>query len=159
MGLICATAVVGLDGSENGVTYTLYKDGFSTGLILAGTGSPLSFGLMTAGVYTIQGIDDVTGCTNFMSGSADINNLPSVNAGADQSVCSDMNVNLTGNASFTGSTTWSTPGNGSFSNTGILNPVYTLGGADITAGNVMLVLSATGTGACSASTDRPSLLQ
>ena len=45
-----------LSGSESGVDYELYLDGTSTGQILAGTGSGLSFGLQTdEGYYTVNG--------------------------------------------------------------------------------------------------------
>jgi len=147
-GMICASAIVGLDGSEAGTNYTLYKDGVSTGTTLAGTGSPLTFGLQTAGNYTIKALDLVTGCSIFMSGSANIGHLPVVNAGTDVSVCSDQTVTLNGTSNYTGSTTWTTLGNGTFNNASILNAVYTLGSNDITAGSVLLVLNASGSGAC-----------
>jgi len=51
-----------LDGSETGVDYELFYEGATTGTIIAGTGSPLSFG-----VHTDQGIYTVTGSTGTCS--------------------------------------------------------------------------------------------
>jgi len=46
---------VTLDGSETGVDYELYKDGITTGNIVPGTGSPISFGYQEEGYYTAKG--------------------------------------------------------------------------------------------------------
>lgn len=45
---------VGLDGSEADATYTLYRDGLEIATF-PGTGSALSFGIRTAGTYTVTG--------------------------------------------------------------------------------------------------------
>lgn len=69
--------MVGLSGSEPGVTYTLIRDGVSTGQTLNGTGPALSFGLQTlAGTYTVSAAIPCT--TVLMNGSATIavNPLP-----------------------------------------------------------------------------------
>ncbi|MBE0641799.1 MAG: immunoglobulin domain-containing protein, partial [Bacteroidales bacterium] len=70
---------IGLSASEAGATYTLLRDGLSTGLVLSGTGSALSFGLQTlAGLYTVTASIPCT--TVVMSGNATIivNPLPVV---------------------------------------------------------------------------------
>ncbi|NVO19611.1 MAG: PKD domain-containing protein, partial [Bacteroidetes bacterium] len=157
-GMICASAIVGLDGSELGTDYTLYKDGISTGITLPGTGSPLTFGLQIAGVYTIKAMNLASGCSVFMTGNATIDHLPTVNAGADISTCSDLTVPLNGTASFAGTTTWVTLGTGTFNNPSILNAVYTFGAADITNGSVLLVLNVAGSGACASSINSDTLL-
>jgi PKD repeat protein len=42
-----------LSGSETGISYELYKDNISTGIVLDGTGAPLSFGFFQeTGLYT-----------------------------------------------------------------------------------------------------------
>ncbi|MBK7030681.1 MAG: PKD domain-containing protein [Bacteroidales bacterium] len=150
-GVLCASAIVGLDGSENGIDYTLYKDGSSTGIILSGTGSAISFGLQSPGLFTVLGTDQVTGCSILMSGSADIEYLPTVNAGMDQSICSDLPVALIGTSSNTGTTIWISSGDGTFSDPTLLSSSYTLGAGDVASGSVVLVLQASGSGACSAS--------
>lgn len=54
-----------LDGSQTGVDYELYLDGSATGNIVAGTGSEISFGMVTVeGYYTCVGSND--DCSNNM---------------------------------------------------------------------------------------------
>lgn len=72
---------VGLDGSETGISYQLYRDASVVGLPMGGTGMPLDFGLYTtSGNYTITATNTATGCTQSMSGAAVImvNSLPDV---------------------------------------------------------------------------------
>ncbi len=72
---------VGLGGSATGVNYTLFNGATQIGSAVAGTGSPISFGVQTmSGTYTVFAANATTGCTNNMSGSASIgiNPLPSV---------------------------------------------------------------------------------
>lgn len=59
---------VGLDGSEVGVTYTLYKDAVPQVPTVAGTGAAITFGDQLAGTYTVEGTN-TTGTTP-MTGSA-----------------------------------------------------------------------------------------
>lgn len=70
-----------LSGSVSGFSYQLKNGLANVGMPLAGTGSPLDFGLHTAaGSYTIEATNNTTGCTNIMTGSVDIviNPLPSL---------------------------------------------------------------------------------
>ncbi|MFZ4523759.1 MAG: T9SS type A sorting domain-containing protein, partial [Bacteroidales bacterium] len=46
---------VGLDNSQTGVTYELWKDNIATGETMPGTGASLNFGNKTEGTYTIKG--------------------------------------------------------------------------------------------------------
>ncbi|WP_028526986.1 T9SS type A sorting domain-containing protein [Runella limosa] len=62
-------AVVGLSGSETGVTYQLKNGNEHVGTPLVGTGSVLSFGSQTAGVYTVEAIRQAGGCTSLVTGS------------------------------------------------------------------------------------------
>lgn len=89
---------VGLDGSQVGVTYTLYKNSVAQAPTVSGTGSAITFGNQTAGTYTVQGTN--TGGTTVMTGSAVITeNTPvavSVTAAPDQStVCQGSSVTFT----------------------------------------------------------------
>ena len=60
---------VTLDGSETGVDYEMFLDGTTTGTIIAGTGSPISFGFQTSqGLYTITGFTST--CTQDMVGES-----------------------------------------------------------------------------------------
>ncbi len=58
-----------LDGSEMNVDYELYHENVTTGIIVSGTGSPISFGFFTEeGLYTIDGY--ATSCSTLMFGEA-----------------------------------------------------------------------------------------
>lgn len=65
-------------------------------------------------------------------------------AGNDMTICSNSVAQLNGTATSYNSLLWSTSGTGTFSNTGILNPVYTPSGADYQSGSVVLTLTANG---------------
>lgn len=80
-GNYCAGATgvhIGLDGSDAGVSYTLYLGTAATGIV-SGSGSALDFGLLTgAGVYTVQATDTATGCMRGMTGMAMVTITPTV---------------------------------------------------------------------------------
>jgi len=66
---------VGLDGSQAGVTYTLYKDGAGQAPAIAGTGSAITFGNQAGDhTYTVKGTGP--GGSSDMSGDAVITVLP-----------------------------------------------------------------------------------
>jgi hypothetical protein len=70
---------VGLTSSDLDITYELYLDGFTTGASLAGTGSPLDFGLQTTpGAYSIVAMNTLTSCTAGMLDTVTVvmNTLP-----------------------------------------------------------------------------------
>jgi len=71
--------------------------------------------------------------------------VPSVaaQAGPDATICEGLNHQCNGNAAFYQSIVWATTGDGSFSNSTILNPVYTPGTNDVSLGTVTLTLTAT----------------
>lgn len=63
--------LVGLSGSQAGMTYQLYNAGSAIGAPVAGTGSAISFGLQTlAGTYIAVATNPSTGCTDTMAGTA-----------------------------------------------------------------------------------------
>lgn len=70
-----------MNPSNTGITYQLKMGGSSVGAALGGTGYPIDFGIhSTAGTYTVEATNNVTGCTNTMTGAAVIvvNPLPEV---------------------------------------------------------------------------------
>ena len=73
---------VGLVNSTSGVNYQLQIGGANTGALVAGTGSAISFGLQTAGTYTVVATNATTTCTVAMTGNAiiTINSLPTAYA-------------------------------------------------------------------------------
>ena len=74
---------------------------------------------------------------------------PVANAGEDASICISENYQLNGAASNIGGILWTTNGDGTFSNTSVLNPVYDPGTDDVLNGSVVLCLEVTGLAGCS----------
>lgn len=72
--------------------------------------------------------------------------VPSANAGDDAEICQSTqdSYELNGSAENYNSIEWLSSGDGSFSATDILNPVYTIGAEDISNGGVTLTLKAYG---------------
>ena len=79
-GNYCAGGIgvhIGLANSATGVNYQLMNGSSVVGAPLAGTGSPLDFGLKTAaGTYTVVATNATTGCVNIMTGSVTIGISP-----------------------------------------------------------------------------------
>ncbi len=70
---------VGLDGSTQGYIYTLRRNGVSTGTVVGGTGSYLSFGYQTvAGTYTAIVNDPGSGCNATCPNSVEVSVTPLV---------------------------------------------------------------------------------
>ncbi len=70
---------VGLSGSDIGVDYQLYNGMTPMGVLVAGTGADIDFGLITiTGTYSIMATNTATTCSSNMSGSVivSINPLP-----------------------------------------------------------------------------------
>ncbi len=156
-GANCSPAEVGLSGSQTGVTYQLYRDGFATGTPVAGTGSALSFGLQPAGSYTVVAMNDVTLCRDTMPDTVTITNGPQVHAGGDTAVCAGHPIQLSATATDYSSVLWITLGDGIFSDPAILDPVYTPGNNDIAGGTVLLVIKGYGSAACPVAVDEDTL--
>ena len=78
-----------------------------------------------------------------------LNSNPVVDAGTDDGICENETYTLVNaTASDYSLLTWTTSGDGSFNNTGTLNPIYTPGANDIIAGSAILTLSADPNGTC-----------
>ncbi|GAB3752957.1 beta strand repeat-containing protein [Spirosoma pomorum] len=120
-GSYCAAGsgvVVGLSGSQTGVSYQLRRDGNAVGNTVAGTGSALSFGNQTvAGTYTVQATNTGTTCQQTMSDSASVtvNNLPTpglTNNGPLSCTMTTVTLTATGAAGVPGNSYTFTDGNG-----------------------------------------------
>ena len=84
-----------------------------------------------------------------------INPAATVSAAADQTICAGSTVSLGGTmGGGATSVTWTSSGSGTFSNSAILNPVYTPSAADISLGTVTLTITTNNpAGPCNAVTD------
>ncbi|MBL4625936.1 MAG: hypothetical protein JKY42_12470 [Flavobacteriales bacterium] len=79
--------------------------------------------------------------------------LPAVIVGADNAICADVTgFTITGSSHTNGTASWTTSGDGTYSNSSIDNPVYTIGSGDITAGSVYLIFTSANT-ACTPAAD------
>ncbi len=61
---------VGLSGSETNVIYFLYRNTEELVTQKTGTGQPLSFGLQTEGLYTVEAVNATWHCSQAMEGEA-----------------------------------------------------------------------------------------
>ena len=78
---------------------------------------------------------------------------PTANAGSDDSICDGDTYTLAASATNFSQVTWSTSGDGTFSNVNILDPVYTPGVNDIASGTLDLTIVSSGNGTCVDATD------
>ena len=153
-GANCEPAIIGLSSSQSGVSYELFKNGLTTGLILAGTGSPLNFPPQNAGLYTITGrLTSSPFCNNQMSDTAVVSSKPIVDAGPDDTICASViSYTLHATALHYSSLHWSTSGDGTFANAATTTPAYTLGTMDKQNGMVILTITADATEQCPGNT-------
>lgn len=64
-----------LSGSETGVSYSLFRNGFFTGLTSSGTGQPLSWpAIYASGTYTVEA-QNANNCKRLMTGSSVLQQL------------------------------------------------------------------------------------
>ncbi|MBI9033524.1 MAG: T9SS type A sorting domain-containing protein [Bacteroidales bacterium] len=73
---------------------------------------------------------------------------PTINAGTNLSICENGNAELLANGNNYESVFWTTAGDGSFDDNGILNAVYTPGANDLVTGSITLSIEAVGAGSC-----------
>lgn len=98
-GIICSGSIIGLDGSQSGISYQLRQNGTSNiGSPVSGTGSAISFGTQNLdGIYTVVASDKVTGCNSIMTGTIVIEPLPVVfNTVPAGSHCAGTTIGLNG---------------------------------------------------------------
>ncbi len=143
----CTSQDLALDGSPSGGSGTyithLWSDAGALSLDDVNSQTPI-FNNSLAGIYNLTyTVTDDNGCV----GSKDItitnSQGPVANAGSDATICYDGSYQVTdASASDYTSIKWTTAGNGTFDFDNILNPVYTPGAADKTAGSVVLTLRA-----------------
>lgn len=113
-----------------------------------------TFNCPTPGNYDLTyTVTDANSCEGSDNMTITVLDGPSSNAGPDTTIChtGDYEI-LEATASNYEDLLWTTSGDGTFSATDVLNPVYTPGSADQTAGSVTLTLEASNT-TCGGVTD------
>jgi len=106
------------------------------------------------GLYpiTVSGAVSNNYAFTYVSGTLTVSSSPIINAGDAGFICvSDIFPIVTATASNYTTLLWSSSGNGTFSNTSLLNPTYTPSSQDIANGTVILTLTGNPGSNCSAS--------
>jgi hypothetical protein len=113
----------------NGGITTLIASGTANYFWNNNVSNGVSFSPLLSATYTLTAIDNVSGCISNDQVVVNVNALPTVNAGIDQTVCIGTSVTLSG----TGATTYSW--NNSVSNGVSFNPnstsTYSVSGTDV----------------------------
>ena len=161
-----AGVAIGLDASAGGVDYTLYRDGVTTGITVAGVNAVISFGNQTvAGNYTVEAVNATTLCSQTMNGSKDItvNPLPVATLTANpllDTICTGDNTEIeidftvgTGPYNFTitdGTTPESLVGIAvdPYTYTPIVSPVWVDGGSNINTDYFYMITTITDSNGC-----------
>lgn len=124
--------------------------GFSSTSILKPIYTPSPADKASGSVILTLKATAVSPCNDFQSTvKLSFFDPPTVNAGADYKVCSNGDFTLTEpTQTFCSLLNWTSSGDGSFSNSATLKPIYTPGENDTASGVVSLILTGTGTGGC-----------
>ena len=164
------TVDAGLDNSIcQGDTYTLTGTVTNNNGYVWSTSGDGTFSNINASnpLYT-PGVNDIANGTVILTLTA-LGNAPCIdvsddmvltitpvaiaNAGVDDIICAGDTYTLAATATNYSLLTWSTSGDGTFSNVNILNPIYTPGVNDIANGTLDLTIVASGNGTCADATD------
>jgi len=123
----CIPPTINVDcNTQLGVNYELYRDDVATGIIVAGTGSPINFGgVEIPGLYTVRATFVATGCWTMMYGSATvIEQAPPTAIMTGDEIClgeeAAINIHLTGDSYWTLQINNGTTTNTVFVNSGVV---------------------------------------
>ena len=117
-------------GTSNEVSY-LWSNGETTQSITVSPSSTTMYTVTATDCENCEASDNVTVIVGVEG---------NLNAGADQAICDEGPIQLSASGANYGYL-WTTDGDGTFSNTLISNPVYTLGPQDIVNGTFVLAVS------------------
>ena len=71
-----AGSIIGLNGSDLGVSYQLFNGTLPVGAVVVGTGSPFDFGMHTTGTYSVIATFTGSTCSDAMTGTVTIGTNP-----------------------------------------------------------------------------------
>lgn len=153
-----ATMAGSFGGGASSATWSTSGSGtFSSGTSPTATYTPSAADISAGSVTITYTTNDPAGpCPSVLDVMVlTISPAATVSAGSDQTICSGGTATLGGAMGGGASTiTWTTSGSGTFSNSSILNPVYTPSAADVSAGTVTLTITTNNpAGPCNAVTD------
>ena len=152
-----ATATASVSNNQNVVWATTGDGTFSGGSAIAAIYTPGTADIASGSVQLIATATSLSPCNTIVSDTMTLTVIaaPVSNAGADITICENVSLNIT-DASALNFTTlvWSTSGTGSFSDSAVINPVYTASAADIAAGSVILTLTVNGNALCNQEADQ-----
>lgn len=153
--VICEGSVATLHASAINYSTVLWttsgSGSFGSPTQLTTTYTPGLTDILTGSVTLTVSVNGTSACSSQLLSDQlilTITGLPETYAGTDATICITDVYGLNGSAANYTTVTWSTSGNGVFSNIHILDPVYTPGTLDQTAGSAILTLTATGFSAC-----------
>lgn len=136
----------------NSIFWSTFGDGtFNNNAILCPTYTPGPSDIIAGDVIVTLTVSTGPPCnlSEYDQMQLTIQRLPTVNAGPDQSVCENLNVQLSATATNYTNFIWYTiDGSGSFNNENILNAVYYPGSLDYLLGQVTLFLIASPISPC-----------
>jgi hypothetical protein len=160
---ICSNSPISLNGTIGGGATSAYwttsgSGTFANSSSVTTTYTP-SQADVNAGTVTLTLIaNDAIGLCSSVSDQLVVSfgSSAAVNAGADQAICSNSIITLTGSISgSTTSATWTSSGSGTFANASSLTTTYIPSSADINAGSVVLTLTTNDpVGPCSLTNDQ-----
>jgi hypothetical protein len=145
---ICGDASASLSGSATDYATVLWTTGgdgmFDDATVLDPVYTPGSSDIEGGSVELTLTANAVGPCVGSVADTVmiTIQPAPAAEAGDPQTICAGETAGLTGQASDYLDVLWTTPGDGTFDDASALNAVYTPGSSDITAGSVVLTLTA-----------------
>lgn len=111
-------------------------------------GSEISITWNTPGIFDLASVQiSIHGCDTTEQGKIEVYPHPFAFAGNTATICPGNTFTLSeATATNYGTLSWISPGDGTFNDASILNPVYTPGTADLISGKIILTLTAEGLG-------------
>ena len=155
---ICVNEDVTLSGvatNYNQITWSTLGDGsFANSNNLSTTYTPGTSDITNGMFNLILTVNPISPCSVILTDTirVDVQPLPSVDAGIDDTICSNDVSNLAATGQHYASVNWTTTGDGSFNSNSSLTTVYTPGNMDIANGMVKIYITANGITPCSGNT-------
>ena len=151
---VCENSTIELSGQAtnyNSITWSTTGDGtFDDSLVLNAVYTPGLGDIEVGSVELELLVEAIPPATGSVSDNLTITitSAPTSDAGEDINICNNTTAQLAGIASSYESVTWNTEGDGEFSDSNLLEAIYTPGVGDISAGQVVLNLVANAVDPC-----------